>query len=170
MGTSSSWYSRSNSSRQALYSTRSVVVLAFLLVIFLSYFVRYITTASLPMKRLNIAGFSNCGYFRGTVEAVKGLRYKFPEQISLAVHEYKTRDAYMDWLAKNRESFGAKYHRTSPFVWVENDVEDGYLPHNNEDPDFAQHSSLKYLGGHDDTIEWGQRYLAKHAVPIQIDI
>lgn len=97
------------------------------------------------MKRFNIAGFSSCGAFRGAVDAVKGLSVIFPQQIGLTVHEHSTRDEFMDWLASHRESFGASNHKTSPFVWFED---------NN-----------KFLGGRDDTLAWCRNYLSLNNGP-----
>lgn len=87
-----------------------------------------------------MAGWTQCGFFRKTVEAITGLTHIFPSKISLKVIEYNTKDEYMNWLVESgRPALGpaAVDFKTSPIVWFDDNI---------------------FLGGRDDTIEWCRKF------------
>lgn len=96
------------------------------------------------MQRLTVAGWPLCGAFKGAKEAMLGLQRIFPSKIQVDIHEHETRDVYMEWLMKNRDSLSAPEHKSSPIVWMRNSA--------------GEFSSL--IGGRDDTLDWARKYVS----------
>lgn len=88
----------------------------------------------MSLKKLTVAGWSNCGAFKQAKAALTGISAIFPSRFAVTVTEMATRDEYMLWLETFRPTISAPdNHKTSPIVWFD----DG-----------------KYLGGRDDTLAW----------------
>jgi len=93
---------------------------------------------------LHVAGWTGCGAFRQASSALRGVLAIFPKKFELEVLEFPTRDEYMEWLPKNRETIGAPTHATSPLVWFENG---------------------NVLGGRDDTVAWCKKLFGVADIP-----
>ncbi len=101
------------------------------------------------MKRLSVAGWNTCSAFLGAKEAMLGLQRIFPSRVQVNVVEHTSRDMYMDWLMKTRESLNAPQHKTSPITWLSNEKN--------------EFSSL--IGGRDDFLEWSRKFLSVKEEP-----
>lgn len=93
---------------------------------------------------MTVAGWPLCGAFRGAKEAMLGLQRIFPSKIQVDIHECDTRDLYMDWLMKNRESLKAPTHATSPFVWMRDE----------------NNAISSVVGGRDDCMAWARKFVS----------
>jgi thioredoxin/glutathione reductase (selenoprotein) len=97
----------------------------------------------MSIKRITVAGWPQCGAFRGAKEATLGLQRIFPNKIQVEIMEYETRDLYMDWLLSSREAMKVPTHATSPLVWFRDE----------------QNAVAKVIGGRDDTLAWARSWL-----------
>lgn len=91
-------------------------------------------------KRINIAGWSACGFYKKAKVALTGLETIFPDKFSVTVNELPDRTAYREWLASYKKDVpAADKHTSSPIVWFDNN---------------------NYLGGCDDTLKWCRSVLS----------
>lgn len=105
---------------------------------------------------------------------LRSLSILFPSRIQVIEHDFPDRLSYRSWLIEGTtpfrlhfpESSKARSHSSSPFVWFTKTTSTTTTPASSIITDTTDLQSLcdpndieKYLGGHDDTIEWCRSFL-----------
>jgi thioredoxin reductase (NADPH) len=98
---------------------------------------------------LHVAGWNSCGFYARTAGVLSSMSLLFPTRLKVVKHDFTDRSHYRSWLIDSgfREKFAdnrAHSHSASPFVWFSKGATTEPSPDDIE----------KYLGGHDDTLDW----------------
>ena len=101
------------------------------------------------------------GFYKRITTCLSSLSILFPKRLKIIQHEFDDRGTYREWLVDGgfRNNFGSagNQHQTSPCIWFGKAYSPG-------DPDPA--NIEKFLGGHDDTLEWCREFLTPSETPI----